>query len=92
MNLWGSLGQSLGGRNLNKTTFNLTSILKQNLLDDDGLEDMHFYQVAFSRHKQLLLSGKEERLMMEQVKRECYDRGEIDCLEDLKGHKRQKRN
>ena len=23
--------------------FNLTSILRQNLLEDDGIEDMHFY-------------------------------------------------
>ena len=31
---------------------NLTSLLKHNLLEDDGLEDIHFYNVAFNRHKE----------------------------------------
>ena len=31
----------------NTGIFNLTNILKQNMLEDDGLEDMHFYFVAF---------------------------------------------
>lgn len=53
-------GLSAGGGALN-----LTNILKANLLDDDGLEDMHFYFVAFSNHKRKLLKIKEQKALQE---------------------------
>jgi len=31
--------------------FNLSSLLKANLLDEDGIEDLHFYFVSFNQHK-----------------------------------------
>lgn len=39
---------------------NLTSLLKNNLLDEDGIEDLHFYFVSFNQHKKGVL-GKFER-------------------------------
>ena len=33
---------------LAKTGINLTSLLRQNLLDEDGIEDLHFYFVSFN--------------------------------------------
>ena len=32
---------------LAKTGINLTSLLRQNLLEEDGIEDLHFYFVSF---------------------------------------------
>jgi hypothetical protein len=40
-------------------TFNLTRILKKNLLEDDGMEDMHFYIVAFQNHRQNIIEKME---------------------------------
>ena len=34
---------------------NLSCLLKGNLLDEDGIEDMHFYFVSFNKHKNDLL-------------------------------------
>ena len=40
----GGYGYGVGGNNLN-----LSSLLKQShLLDDDGIEDLHFYFVSFN--------------------------------------------
>ena len=64
--------------------FNLTNILKHNLLEDDGVEDMHFYLVAFKSHYMQTLKKIEHKGMIEQIKKEMYERGEIDCEEDLK--------
>ena len=41
---------------LAKTGINLTSLLRQNLLDEDGIEDLHFYFVSFNQHKKLILN------------------------------------
>ena len=38
---------------------NLSSLLKANLLDEDGIEDLHFYFVSFNQHKQAILQLKE---------------------------------
>ena len=32
---------------LAKTGINLTSLIRQNLLEEDGIEDLHFYFVSF---------------------------------------------
>jgi hypothetical protein len=40
---------------------NMTSLLKSNILEEDGIEDLHFYFVAFNQHKKLLLKKKEEK-------------------------------
>ena len=34
---------------------NLSSLLKSNLLDEDGIEDLHFYFVTFNKHKNDIL-------------------------------------
>lgn len=38
---------------------NLTSLLKSNLLEDDGIEDLHFYYVAFNKHRDRVLKKME---------------------------------
>ena len=39
---------------------NLSSLLKaHNILDDDGIEDLHFYFVSFNQHKQGILKQHE---------------------------------
>ena len=54
------------------------------MLEDDGIEDMHFYQVAFNNHKGRVLRKMEHKGMVDQIKKELYDKGEIDCEDDLK--------
>ena len=36
---------------LAKTGINLSSLIRQNLLEEDGIEDLHFYFVSFQQHK-----------------------------------------
>lgn len=82
-----SLGNVGVGGNRHITTggvLNLTNLLRQNILEDDGIEDLHFYQVQFNKHKAKVLKGMEEKGMIEQLRKERYERGEIDCKEDLK--------
>lgn len=43
---------------------NLTSLLKSNLLDEDGIEDVHFYFVSFNHHKTQILKMHEQKEMM----------------------------
>jgi PBP1b-binding outer membrane lipoprotein LpoB len=38
---------------------NLSSLLKSHLLDDDGIEDLHFYFVSFNHHRQGILKQHE---------------------------------
>jgi hypothetical protein len=39
---------------------NLTSLLKSsNILDEDGIEDLHFYFVSFNQHKNSILKLRE---------------------------------
>lgn len=38
---------------------NLSSLLKSHLLDDDGIEDLHFYFVSFNHHKKGILQQHE---------------------------------
>ena len=40
---------------LAKTGINLSHLLRQNLLEEDGIEDLHFYFVSFQQHKKLIL-------------------------------------
>lgn len=41
---------------------NLSQLIRsQNILDDDGIEDLHFYFVSFNQHKQRLLSTREKK-------------------------------
>lgn len=42
-----SLNQHNATTSLAKTGINLTSLLRQNLLEEDGIEDLHFYFVSF---------------------------------------------
>ena len=41
---------------LAKTGINLSSLIRQNLLEEDGIEDLHFYFVSFQQHKKQILS------------------------------------
>jgi len=38
---------------------NLSSLLKSHLLDEDGIEDLHFYFVSFNQHKHGILKMHE---------------------------------
>lgn len=57
---------------LGNTRVNLTQMLKeQNLLEEDGIEDLHFYFVQFNLHKRLIMqhhrlrnSGKQSPVAM----------------------------
>ena len=62
-----TLGNSLGygafdssineGITLAKTGINLSTLLKRRLLDEDGIEDVHFYFVSFNQHKNQILKS-----------------------------------
>ena len=39
----------------NPAPVNLRSLLSQNLLEEDGIEDLHFYFVSFNQHKKLII-------------------------------------
>jgi hypothetical protein len=41
---------------------NLSSLLKSNILEEDGIEDMHFYFVSFNQHKNQILKKHEMML------------------------------
>lgn len=42
---------------------NLSQLIRsQNILDDDGIEDLHFYFVSFNQHKSRLLYNHEKKL------------------------------
>ncbi len=52
-----NISQKIGDSSLNELTLaktgklnnlNLSSLLKSNLLDEDGIEDLHFYFVSFN--------------------------------------------
>ncbi len=45
-----------------KGNLNLTSLLKCNLLDEDGIEDLHFYFVTFNQHKKGVLAKFENKV------------------------------
>jgi hypothetical protein len=56
----GYKGDSLANRTAGGKHMNLTSLLKtSNILDEDGIEDLHFYFVSFSQHKQGILKLQE---------------------------------
>jgi hypothetical protein len=38
-----------------KAQLNLSHLLANNLLEEDGIEDIHFYFVSFNQHKKLIL-------------------------------------
>jgi hypothetical protein len=63
-----NISQGFGDSSLNDFTLaktgklnnlNLSSLLKSNLLDEDGIEDLHFYFVSFNQHKQGILKQHE---------------------------------
>lgn len=42
---------------------NLSQLIRsQNILDDDGIEDLHFYYVSFNQHQQRLLYNHEKKV------------------------------
>jgi hypothetical protein len=48
---------------------NLSQLIKSNnLLDDDGIEDLHFHFVSFNAHKSKLLSLQEMKLKQRKPK------------------------
>lgn len=38
-----------------KAQLNLSHLLQNNLLEEDGIEDLHFYFVSFNQHKKLII-------------------------------------
>ncbi|CDW85276.1 UNKNOWN [Stylonychia lemnae] len=71
----------------NNYMMNITQLLKDNMLEEEGVEDVHFYQVAFINHKQKILRKMEHAAMLEQMKKELYEKGKIDQDRDLKKSK-----
>ena len=63
LNISQQFGDSINDLTLAKTgkinNLNLSSLLKSHLLDDDGIEDLHFYFVSFNHHKQGILKQHE---------------------------------
>jgi len=54
------------------------------LLEDDGIEDLHFYQVAFNKHTEDVLNKMGHKDMLKKgYRKKMYDNGVIDCEEDL---------
>jgi hypothetical protein len=43
----------------------MTNLLRGNILEDDGIEDLHFYQVQFNKHRVKVLKNMEEQGMIE---------------------------
>lgn len=64
--------------------FNLTSLLKANILEE-GIEDIHFHQVAFNSHKLRVLNKREYKEMVRQQRRHKYERGQIDTKDYAEG-------
>lgn len=65
LNISQNFGESTNEMSLAKTgkmnQLNLTSLLKLNILDEDGIEDVHFYFVSFNQHKTQILKLHEIR-------------------------------
>jgi hypothetical protein len=40
---------------------NLSHLLRSNLLEEDGIEDLHFYFVSFQQHKKLILQHQNQK-------------------------------
>lgn len=63
LNISQQFGDSINDLTLAKTgklnNLNLSSLLKSHLLDEDGIEDLHFYFVSFNQHKQGILKQHE---------------------------------
>ena len=57
---------------LAKTGINLTSLLRQNLLEEDGIEDLHFYFVSFQQHKKQILALQKAK--SEEIKKRAAER------------------
>lgn len=72
-------GLSLANRTSGgKQHLNLTSLLKSsNILDEDGIEDLHFYFVSFSQHKNGILKMHEKQHKQQQAtqSKQCEGRG-----------------
>lgn len=49
------------GTTLAKTGINLSNLLRSNLLEEDGIEDLHFYFVSFNQHKKLILNHQKQK-------------------------------
>jgi hypothetical protein len=41
---------------------NLSQLIKSNIVDDDGLEDVHFYKVAICNHQSDMIMKAEVRI------------------------------
>ena len=53
------------------SNLNLSQLIKsQNILEEDGIEDLHFYFVSFNNHKGRVLAMQEKKLkkILEQKK------------------------
>lgn len=59
LNISQQFGDTINDLTLAKTgkmgNLNLSSLLKSHILDDDGIEDLHFYFVSFNHHKKNIL-------------------------------------
>ena len=58
---------------LAKTGINLTSLLRQNLLEEDSIEDLHFYFVSFQQHKKQILALQKTKA--EEIKKRAVSKG-----------------
>jgi hypothetical protein len=56
-----TLNEQLQLNTLGKNGLNLSCLLKQNLLEEDGIEDLHFYFVSFNQHKAAILNAQKAK-------------------------------
>eukprot|EP00347_Sterkiella_histriomuscorum_P000688 403374884 len=81
LNISQQFGDSINDLTLAKTgkmnNFNLSSLLKSHLLDDDGIEDLHFYFVSFNQHKKGILQQHEIIASKLQLSNDCNPNGKV---------------
>jgi hypothetical protein len=56
-----SLNELNPNSTLAKQGLNLSHLLRSNLLEEDGIEDLHFYFVSFQQHKKLILQHQRSK-------------------------------
>lgn len=80
-----NISQNFGDSSLNEFTLaktgkannlNLTSLLKSHLLDEDGIEDMHFYFVSFNQHKRSILKKHENASIIRMLTNKAHKRSQ----------------
>lgn len=64
---------------------NLSQLLKsqQNILEDDGIEDLHFYFVSFNNHKQRVLQSHDSKFRKKKVPEQNGKKGKTNSQKNF---------